>query len=265
MILAMVSKKGGVGKTTSAVSLSAALAAEGYRVLLVDLDSQASASLSLGLPRDQLAPSLADVLLHGLPALQALRPTATPGLHLITASVDLLSAESELGVFSRPELILGRTLEPLEHHFDFILLDSPPSVSLLPTSALAACHAFVVPVMPHYLALAGVEGLLQYAERLRHRLRQPERTRLLGILLTVVDYRNRATHDNVARIRKEYGRQVFAIEVRVNVRLAEAPEHGQSIFEFDPASTGAACYQLLAEEVVMRVEALRREPAVVAT
>src|SRR4051794_17730023 len=132
MITALISRKGGVGKTTTAVNLSAALAAEGKRVLLVDLDSQASASLSLGIERAALAPSAADVLLGGLPAAQAVRQTAIPGLELITASVDLVEADADLGRFRGRETRLRSALAPVASGYDFVLVDCPSSLSLLP-------------------------------------------------------------------------------------------------------------------------------------
>ena len=257
MILAVVSKKGGVGKTTTAVNLAAALADRGHRVLLVDLDSQASASLSLGVPRSDLGPSVADALLSDVPMIDVIRSTRTPGLDLVTASVDLLSAETELGVFRHSGRQLRRALEPLERGYDYILLDSPPSVSLLPTNALTACHAFLMPVVPQFLAVTGVQSLLRYAERLQHREADPRRTHLLGLVLTMVDYRTRATRLHVERLRRHYGAQVCGIEIRINVRLAEAPESGQTIFDYDPTATGAEAYRLLAEEVEMRADKIR--------
>lgn len=265
MIAALVSKKGGVGKTTTAVSLAAALAQRGRRVLVVDLDSQASASLSLGVPRHQLSPSVADALLTNQAVGEVVRETATPGLDLVTASVDLLNAEIELGVFRDPTVRLRQALAPVERSYDFIFLDCPPSVSLLPTNALVASDAFIVPVIPQYLAVTGIAALLSFAERVRWR--HPDRARLLGILLTMVDYRNNATRDNVARIRRKYGNQVFGIEVRINVRLAEAPERGQTIFQYDPQASGAEAHRLLAAELELRAAALRRsrEPDAVGT
>lgn len=252
MIVAVVSKKGGVGKTTTAVNLAAALAERGKRVLLVDLDSQASASLSLGVPRGQLAPSAADVLLHGVPMLEAVRPTDDPMLDLVTASVDLVNAEVELGGFREPSILLQRALVPVAPRYDHVFLDCPPSVSLLPTNALVASDAFLVPVIPQFLAVTGVESLLRYAERLRWRA--DVRTRLLGLVLTLADYRNKTTHEHVDYIRQEYGNDVFGVEIRINTRLAEAPEQGQSIFRYDPSATGAEAYRLLAEEFELRAD-----------
>lgn len=252
MITALISRKGGVGKTTTAVNLSAALAAQGLRVLLVDLDCQASASLSLGVDRSKLAPSAADVLFAGLPASQAVRGTAVPGLDLITASVDLVKAESELSAFRGKETRLKSLLEPIVKDYDYIFLDCPSSLSLLPINALTAADAFLVPVVPQFLAVTGVRNLVSAAERVAWD--HGTRLRFLGLLLTMVDYRVKSSRRTVDEIRGEYGSDVFAIEIRINTRLAEAPAAGQTIFQYDSKATGAKAYQLLAGELLLRRE-----------
>ena len=251
MIIALISRKGGVGKTTTAVNLSAALARSGRRVLLIDLDSQASASLSLGVDRAALAPSAADVLAGGLAAEQAVRPTAVTGLELITASVDLMHADAELAHSRGREARLRAALAPIAGAYDFIFLDCPPSLSLLPVNAVVASDAFLTPVVPQFLAASGIPNLLAAAQRVAWDA--GVRTRPLGVLLTMVDYRTRATRETIDTIRGELGSLVFAIEIRINTRLAEAPRAGQTIFQFDPSATGAAAYQLLSEELLLRV------------
>jgi chromosome partitioning protein len=252
MILALISRKGGVGKTTTAVNLSAALARRGRQVLLVDLDNQASASVSLGVERPALAPSSADVLLRGMQARQAVRQTTIPGLDLITASIDLVHADAELARLRNPETRLRAALAPLASSYDLITLDCPSSLTLLPVNALVASDAFLVPVATQFLAAAGIQNLIASAQRVAWDA--GVRTRPLGVLLTMVDYRTRSTRETVDRIRGELGNLVFAIEIRINTRLAEAPRAGQSIFQFDPGATGAAAYSLLAEELLLRAE-----------
>lgn len=251
MITALVSRKGGVGKTTTAVSLAAAVAGRGYRVLLVDLDSQCSASFSVGVPRNELAPSSADLLLRDAPAPALIRRTPVEGLDIITGSVDLMAADVELARSSGFTHRLRKGLESVRELYDYVFLDCAPSLSVLPQSALVAADAFLLPVVPQFLAVEGVTNVLQAAERLGQRTGGFAPVPL-GIVLTIVDYRNRATHENVALVRRRFGDLVFAVEIRINVRLAEAPGAGQPIFSFDPTSTGARAYALLAEEFLLR-------------
>lgn len=250
MITALISRKGGVGKTTTAVNLSAALAARGRRTLLVDLDSQASASLSLGVARGDLAPSSADVMLGGLAASEAVRPTSIPNLDLITASADLVHADLELGPYRSREARLRGALAGIAQGYQFVLLDCPSSLSLVPINAVVAADNFLVPMSPQFLAIAGVRNLLGAAERLGWDANR--RVVPLGLLLTLVDYRSKATRRTVDEIRTEYGPLVFAIEIRVNTRLAEAPAAGQTIFQYDAGATGAKAYDLLADEFLLR-------------
>jgi chromosome partitioning protein len=259
MITAVVSKKGGVGKTTTCVNLAAALAGIGKKVLVVDLDSQASASLSLGVPRERLAPSVADVLLRSLPVGEAIRPTRTGGLDVLPASADLIGLDSAMA--SRPdrELLLRRALRPAESFYDFIIIDCPSSLSLLPTSALVAADNFILPVVPQYLALEGIKNLLPTVQRLYQRF--GKHTALLGIVFTIVDYRTKTNRTNIDLIRQQFGQQVFAIEIRTNIRLAEAPAEGMTIFEFDRSCAGARAYRLLAAEVLIRASQLGRPAA----
>ena len=159
---------------------------------------------------------------------------------------------------SRPnkELLLGRHLRPAESFYDFILVDCPSSLSLLPLNALVAADNFILPVVPQYLALEGVRNLLPTTRRLYERF--GKRTDLLGIVLTIVDYRTKANRTNIDLIRDEFGNSVFAIEIRTNIRLAEAPAEGKTIFEYDPHCSGAKAYRLLAAETLIRASQLGR-------
>jgi chromosome partitioning protein len=257
LIIAVVSSKGGVGKTTSTVSLAAALARIGHRVLLVDLDSQASASLSVGLDRGELHPSSADVLLKSMPAQEAIRATRTPGLDVLPASVDLTSVEGDLGSLRAKELMLRKALERVREDYDFVLVDCPPGFGLLSRNALAAADGYLVPTVPQFLAVEGVEALMEAVDRLSWRCQQ--RIRLYGILPTVVDLRTRTVREMLERLRAQFGNKVFAVEVRINVRLAEAPALGKTIFEHDPTCVGAHAYELLAEELLIRLGPFTRE------
>lgn len=250
MWTAIISKKGGVGKTTTAVNLAAALARLGQRVLVVDLDSNAGASLSLGLEKEELAPGTADVLLRGVPPRAAIRSTSQENLWVLPSSVDLRSAEIELDRMSGKERQLEKKLEPIRGSFDQVIFDCPPALGLLTQNALCAADAFLIPALPQYLALEGLEHLIATAERLQ--LRAGHRPMSLGIVLTAVDYRIKSMRELVGHMREKYGPKVFAVEVRTNISLAEAPAYGQTIFQYRPQSTGARGYLLLAEEFQIR-------------
>jgi len=252
MIVAIVGRKGGIGKTTLAVNLGAALAALGKRVLLVDLDAQASASRSLGVARADLAPSIADVLTRNVPAASALRHTAVTGLDLMTASTDLAGIDVILAGMGHKEGRLRALLTPLAASYDLVLLDCPPSQSLLTINALVAADRIVIPVVPQFLAVESVHSLLAQVERLRETA--DTRVQPLGLVLSLVDYRLKLTRELVDALRRQYGSLVFGIEVRTNVRLAEAPAYGKTIFEHDPKASGAEIFRLLAEEFLLRVE-----------
>ena len=252
MILAIVNNKGGVGKTTTAVNLAAALAGRKRRALLVDLDSQGSASLSLGVPRAELSPSSAEVLLEGESLSGAIRKTRVEGLSLLTGSMALANADLMLAETRGRESLLKEVLDPVREDYRFILVDCPPSLSLLPINALVACDYYIVPVVPHYLALEGLVNLTDAVERVRQGI--GTEASLLGFLLTMVDYRLRVTHEIVKMIRDHYQEKIFETEVRVNVRLTEAPSFGQTIFDYDHSSTGAQAYRRLATEVLQRVK-----------
>lgn len=251
-VIAFVSRKGGVGKTTCAVSLAACLAETGRRVLLLDLDPQASASLSLGVERSALAPSMADIFLRAVPLEGAIRPTATPGLDLVTASIDLQSLDSEARYQDGSETVLRDKLANAALGHDLVLIDCPPSLNLLSRNAVAASSGYVVPAVPHFLAVEGIQSMIDAIDRLR--VRCAGRTRLLGVLPTMVDYRTKLTGETLRAMRQALGQAVFGVEIRINVRLAEAPAAGQSILDYDSGSTGAGSYRLAAEELLLRLD-----------
>ena len=250
-IIALVNNKGGVGKTTSAVNLAAGLVAAGRRILLADLDAQGSASLSLGLTRADLSPGSAEVILDGHPIREAIRPTSVKGLDILPGSMALASADLVLSAVAGREVVLKDALTPIRGDYDFTVLDCPPSLGLLTVNALTAADFFIVPVTPDYLSLEGLVNLLDAVERIKKGIGKA--AGLLGILLTLADYRLNVTEEIGQMIRGYYGRLVFKAEIRGNVRLKEAPSFGKSIFDYDNGSSGAEAYRELTKEVLQRI------------
>jgi chromosome partitioning protein len=259
VIVAIVRRKGGVGKTTSAVSLAGAFALAGRRALVVDRDPQASASRSLGIERADLAPSIHDVLFRSVPAAAAVRATARPGLDLLTASADLVHADLDLAPLRHREERLAEVLAPVAAGYDWILLDCPPALGSVASNAMVAADGIVIPCSPQPLAFDGIDVVMDAAHRLRGRYGHPQH--LFGVLLTMVDRRTRSAPAHVAELRLRYGLHVFDAEIPINVRLAEAPAAGRSIFDFDARATGAHAYRLAAVELAERAGVSAPEPA----
>ncbi|HEX7181465.1 MAG TPA: ParA family protein [Thermoanaerobaculia bacterium] len=250
MKLALVNIKGGVGKTTTAVNLAAAFARSGLRVLVVDLDPQGSATSSLGVSREEADPSVAEVLLGKATVAEAVRPSAAEGVDLLPSSLRLAGSDLALARKQEPEKLLKKALAPVSRRYDVILLDCPPGLSILSLNALGASDAFAVPVAPHHLDLDALDGFFELLETVEPRIgKMPE---LLGILLTRVDHRTLVTDEMVQLVRRVWGSKVFRTEIPINVRLAEAPARGRSIFDYESWSTGALAYGQLGGEALRR-------------
>jgi len=261
--IAIINQKGGVGKTTTAVNLGAALARAGRRVVVVDLDPQANASLHLGAEPGPGEPSSYGVLCANAPFREALRSTATPGLSLVPAHIDLSGAELELASAIGRETILRDAItdwvaDEGGSPADYILFDCPPSLGLLSVNGLAAAEEVIVVLQTEFFALQGLSRLIEIVQLLRRRL-NPE-LRLAGVLPCLYDSRLRLAREVLAEIRRHFQGQVFSTQVRSNVKLAEAPSHGQTIFEYDPASAGAQDHTRLAEELLSQEGAAAPEP-----
>ncbi len=251
MRLALVNLKGGVGKTTTAVNLAAAFARSGLRALVVDLDPQGSASLSFGVTRDEANPSTAEVVTGKAEAGDAILQTSTEGVDLIPASLRLAGLDLTLARKQEPEKLLKKALSPIRRRYDTILFDCPPGLSILSLNGLAAANSFLVPVVPHHLDVEALAGFLEVLESAKDRLGKsaPE---MLGVVLTMVDHRTSVTEEVVQAIRKSYGQRVLRTEIPVNVRLAQAPALGRTIFGYESWSTGAYAYGRLGGEVLRR-------------
>ena len=246
-IIAIANQKGGVGKTTTAVNLGAALAESGLRVLVVDLDPQGNASTGLGInPRDVTA-SIYDVIMNDTPAMDAVEPTSLKNLFVIPATLDLAGAEIELvPAFSR-ELKLKRALDAVRPEYDVVLIDCPPSLGLLTVNGLAAADDVIVPIQCEYYALEGLGQLLRNVALVRSSLNPALDVR--GIILTMYDSRTRLAEQVETEVREHFGTKVYRTVVPRTVRLAEAPSFGQPIIVFDSTSRGASAYRDLAKEV----------------
>ena len=252
VILTIANQKGGVGKTTTTVSLATALAELNARVLMVDLDPQGNATTGIGLRVEEGEPSTYSVLVDGMPVGGASRPTQIDGLDILASSLDLAGAEVELvPAFSR-EHRLQRALDAVRGDYDIVLVDCPPSLGLLTINALVAADQVLVPIQCEYYALEGLGQLLRTIELVGENLNQG--LRVGGVVLTMFDGRTNLSQQVVDEVRAHFGDTALATVIPRSVRLSEAPSFGQPITVFDPTSRGARSYQRLAVEVAERLE-----------
>ncbi len=258
-VLAISNQKGGVGKTTTAISLAAALVEKGSRVLLIDLDPQGNATSGLGISKDQ-PHSIYGVLVRDEPLSEAVQPTAMAGFDLLPSSPEMAGAEVELVPLMAREFRLREALGREAAGYDTVLIDCPPSLGLLTVNALAAADAVLVPVQCEYYALEGLAQLLDTIEAVRERLN--EKLEVLAIVLTMEDRRNRLSMQVIDEVRKHFPKLVARARIPRTVRLAEAPSHGKPISVYDPHSRAAKAYAELAREIAGRLKA--RDPIALA-
>ena len=254
-VICIANQKGGVGKTTTAVNLSASLALAGHATLLIDLDPQASATSGVGVRPADGSPTIYDVLMAEQSAAAAVLVSQTANLSVIPAARDLIGAEIELVPMIAREHRLFEALRGLRDQYEFVILDCPPSLGLLTINGLTAADAVLVPLQCEYYALEGLSALMETIELIRKRLNP--RLVIEGLLLTMFDTRNSLCHQVADEVRQHFPRDVFQAIVPRNVRLSEAPSHSIPAVIYDPSSKGAEAYQALALEVVKKEQLIR--------
>lgn len=250
-IYALANQKGGVGKTTTAVNLSAYLGAAGCRTLLVDADPQANATSSLGIDSGSLERSIYDALIGRVPLAEVILQTRHAGFDLVPSAPALAGAEVEMVPMLAREHLLRKALEPVAPSYDFVLIDCPPSLGLLTINALtAARNGVIVPIQCEYLALEGLGRLWQTIQLVRENLNP--HLFIGGMVLTMYDPRTNLSAQVVEEVRKHFPQQTFRTIIPRSVRLSEAPSYGQTILAYAPNSAGAAAYAALAQEFLAR-------------
>ena len=248
-IIAFANQKGGVGKTTTAVNLAAALAQAPRKVLLVDIDPQGNATMGSGVDKRELSASATEVLLGECAPREAILATAE-GFDLLPGNSDLTAVEIQLMDTPGREGKLKAALAALDKNYDYILIDCPPSLSLLTLNALAAADGVIVPMQCEYYALEGLSALIDTIEALKHKLNP--RLEIFGVVRTMFDVRNNLANAVSAELTRHFGELVFRSIIPRNVRLAEAPSHGRSIVGYDKSSRGGIAYLGLAGEIIRR-------------
>ena len=253
--VAIANQKGGVGKTTTAINIATAMAATGWKVLLLDIDPQGNASTGIGINAADRTTSSYDLLVDQMPLDQCIMPTKIRGLDIIPATVDLSGAEIELvGVENRTDRL--RTALAGEHGYDIAFIDCPPSLGLLTLNALCAADTLLVPLQCEFFALEGLSQLLQTVERVQQRFNKD--LGIVGIALTMFDRRNRLTDQVADDVRSCLGNLVFEAVIPRNVRLSEAPSHGLPALVYDHTCSGSRAYMALARELITRLPEQRK-------
>ncbi len=249
-IIAITNQKGGVGKTTTAVNLATALAANKMRVLLVDVDAQGNASTGLDIDKDNNKPTVYDLMVHKMSAVDVVVRTIVPGLDLLPASMHLAGAELELLDLDNREYLLSESLTVVGGGYDYILIDCPPALGLLTLNALCAADSVLVPLQCEFYALEGLSHLVGTIERIRQKLNP--RLTIQGVVLTMYDRRNNLSDMVAADVREHFGDKVYETVIPRNVRISEAPSHGRPVLLYDWRCAGSKAYIHLAGEILKR-------------
>ncbi|MDR5695197.1 MAG: ParA family protein [Armatimonadota bacterium] len=265
LVIALVNQKGGCGKTTTAVNLGASLAVRGERVLLVDMDPQANATVSFGIDPATLSHTIYHVLVdHGeeegpIPLEMVMIPTNVQNLDLVPSSIDLASAELELVTRIGRENTLRKKLMPMKERYTYVLIDTPPSLGLLTLNALVASDAVIIPIQTHYYALLGMRQLLRTLRMVKEEI--GHHIEILGVLPTMYDARTMVSREILEGIREYFGEKVFRTAIHFNIKLVESSMAGVPLFLHNPSSRGAQDYLQLADEVIALAQGTSRTPA----
>ncbi len=249
-IIAITNQKGGVGKTTTAVNLSACIANLSKKVLLLDIDPQGNATSGIGLEKSEIKYCIYDSLINDLPLEKAIKKTYVEGLDIVPASIQLAGAEIELVPTMSREVRLKKIVEKISERYDYILIDCPPSLGLLTVNALTAANGVLVPIQTEYYALEGLSQLVNTVELVKKHLNPS--LRLEGVVMTMYDARTNLAQQVVEEVKKYFGELVYDTIIPRNVRLSEAPSYGKAIIDYDPKSKGAEVYLDLAKEVIKK-------------
>lgn len=251
-IISIVNQKGGVGKTTTSVNLSAYLAQKDKKVLVIDLDPQGNATSGYGLDKSELESSVYDVLVNETPLADVIRKEMRKNLDICPTNINLAGAEVELVSAMSRETILKRAIEEVSDNYDYILIDCPPSLGLLTINALAASTGIIVPIQGEYYALEGLTQLIDTVNLVKKHLNP--KIGIYGVIITMFDGRTQLTRQVTDEVKKYFGDKVFDTVIPRNIRLAEAPSFGKTIAEYDPKSRGGRAYNELADEVIARAK-----------
>lgn len=249
-IIALANQKGGVGKTTTSINLAAALAIEGKRVLLIDADPQANASSGLGVDIRSLDATIYECLINQIDPRTAIVSTSISGLDLIPSHIDLVGAEIEMLNIDNRETLLRNILNRVRADYDYVLIDCSPSLGTITVNALTAADSVIIPVQCEFFALEGIAKLLNTIKIIKSNLNPA--LKIEGFLMTMYDNRLRLSNQVYEEVKRHFGDLVFNTVIARNVRLSEAPSHGQSVIEYDSHSRGAENYRSLAKELIKR-------------